>query len=145
MTAMKNGMLDEFACRVKEKNLRVITAVVRQGGRITARHDFEKERAVNLFSVSKTFVSMAVGIAMGEGRFSLEDKVVDFFPEAHKTAEILELMTVRDLLSWTAHTECPLQKAAGLSVGSASSIYRPVFRRTRRLQARAGFCTQFGT
>jgi CubicO group peptidase (beta-lactamase class C family) len=126
MTAMKNGMLDEFACRVKEKNLRVITAVVRQGGRITARHDFEKERAVNLFSVSKTFVSMAVGIAMGEGRFNLEDKVVDFFPEAPQDrGEYLELMTVRDLLVMgTGHAECPLQKA-GWTVGGECELDIP--------------------
>jgi CubicO group peptidase (beta-lactamase class C family) len=33
-----------------------------------------------LYSLSKTFLAMAVGIAIGEGRFSAEDLVADLLP-----------------------------------------------------------------
>src|SRR3954470_21845600 len=34
-----------------------------------------------LFSLSKSFTSTAVGIAVAEGRFSIDDKVLSFFPD----------------------------------------------------------------
>jgi len=36
---------------------------------------------VHLWSASKTFTSLAVGQCQGEGRLTLADKVLDFFPE----------------------------------------------------------------
>lgn len=59
------------------------------------------EEAHILNSVSKTFTSAAVGIAIGEGRLKLTDKLVDFFPEyvpANASAN-LKAITVRDLLT----------------------------------------------
>lgn len=54
-----------------------------------------------LFSLSKSFASTAVGLAAAEGLLSVEDRVVDFFPEelpAH-VDENLAAMTVHHLLS----------------------------------------------
>jgi len=58
------------------------------------------ELSHTLFSVSKSFTSTAVGIAIGEGRFSLDDPVVSFFP-AETPAQVspnLAAMKVRH--SW---------------------------------------------
>ncbi|MEP7358170.1 MAG: serine hydrolase, partial [Anaerolineales bacterium] len=56
-----------------------------------------------LFSVSKSFTSTAVGLAVAEGRLSIDDRVLSFFPderpsEAH---DFLAAMTVRHLLTMT--------------------------------------------
>lgn len=54
-----------------------------------------------LFSLSKSFTSTAVGLAVAEGHFSLDDKVLSFFPE-DKPAKVnkqLAAMQVRHLLS----------------------------------------------
>lgn len=60
-----------------------------------------------MWSVTKTFTSMAVGIAVGEGKLSLSEKVAPMFPEEVAKAEEtmdeqqkdnLEALTVRDLL-----------------------------------------------
>jgi CubicO group peptidase (beta-lactamase class C family) len=50
-------------------------------------------------SLTKSVTATAVGIAIGEGRFSLTDKVASFFPEylPANVSEHLALMTVRDL------------------------------------------------
>src|SRR4029078_12169954 len=53
-----------------------------------------------LYSLSKSFTSTAVGLAIAEGKFSLDDEVLKFFPEdapAEPSAN-LRSMRVRDLL-----------------------------------------------
>ncbi len=60
-----------------------------------------------LYSCSKSFVAVAVGICIEQGYFSLDSKAIDFFPEYIKgdEHEYLRMMTVRDLLKmascWT--------------------------------------------
>jgi CubicO group peptidase (beta-lactamase class C family) len=56
-----------------------------------------------LFSLSKSFNSTAVGLAIADGKLSLDDPVLKFFP-ADAPAEVsdnLKAMTVRDLLTMT--------------------------------------------
>jgi CubicO group peptidase (beta-lactamase class C family) len=61
-----------------------------------------------LFSLSKSFASTAVGLAVAEGRLTVDDPVVGFFPD-EAPAEIsanLAAMRVRHLLSMaTGHSE----------------------------------------
>lgn len=61
---MNTVLLDELVALVNKQNLRVLNVVVRQNGELMARHDFEKEQPHLLYSASKTFTSMAVGIAV---------------------------------------------------------------------------------
>ena len=42
---------------------------------------YAPEKPHTLFSTSKTFTGLAVGFAVQDGLLSLEDHVVDFFPE----------------------------------------------------------------
>ena len=54
-----------------------------------------------VYSVSKTVNSLAVAIAIGEGRLSLDDKVISFFPDKlpDSVSGNLKNMEVRHLLS----------------------------------------------
>ena len=57
-----------------------------------------------LFSLSKAFTSTAVGMAIAEGRFRIDDTVISFFPD-ETPAEVspnLAAMTVRHLLTMSA-------------------------------------------
>jgi PPOX class probable F420-dependent enzyme len=61
-----------------------------------------------LFSLSKSFTSTAVGLAVAEGRLSVDDAVVDFFPDdrPEPVSEHLAAMRVHHLLSMsTGHAE----------------------------------------
>lgn len=53
------------------------------------------------FSLSKSFTSTAVGLAIAEGRLSLDDRLIDIFPEAAPAEPSANLanMRVRDLLT----------------------------------------------
>lgn len=111
---MKNNMLDDLIESVKNQNLHVLNVIVRQDGDIIAKHDFEEEKPTLLYSVSKTFTSMAVGIAISEGYFNIGDHVIDFFPNVPQEciSEYLKRMTIHDLLCMgTGHAECPVVKA----------------------------------
>jgi CubicO group peptidase (beta-lactamase class C family) len=61
-----------------------------------------------LFSLSKSFTSTAVGLAVAEGKLSVEDPVLKFFPDEAPTepSANLKAMRVRDLLTMsTGHHE----------------------------------------
>jgi CubicO group peptidase (beta-lactamase class C family) len=61
-----------------------------------------------LFSLSKSFTSTAVGLAVAEGLLSIDDPVLPFFPEERpaEVGEHLAAMRVRHLLSMsTGHAE----------------------------------------
>lgn len=65
------------------------------------------EHKHRMYSISKSFVSLAVGMMIDEGRLSLTDRVADYFPD--KLPETLHpwlaASTVRDLLRMaTAHS-----------------------------------------
>ncbi len=57
-----------------------------------------------LWSLSKSFTSTAVGLAVEEGKLDIDDAVLKFFPEdaPENPSENLKAMRVRDLLTMTA-------------------------------------------
>ena len=61
---------------------------------------YEKSRPHMLYSLSKSFTSTAVGLAVDEGKLSPDDKVITFFPDKlpAQVGENLARMRVRDLL-----------------------------------------------
>jgi CubicO group peptidase (beta-lactamase class C family) len=60
---------------------------------------YSAERVHSLYSLSKSFTSTAVGLAMGEGLVNLDDTVLSFFPEldAEITDRRARSMRVRDV------------------------------------------------
>lgn len=62
------------------------------------------EKPHAMWSLSKSFTSTAVGMAVAEGKLALGDRVERFFPQEGPGAvsENLRAMTVRDLLTMTA-------------------------------------------
>jgi len=62
---------------------------------------YEQEHPHMLFSLSKSFTSTAVGLAVTEAHFSIDDPVMSFFPEEVPVErdDLLSAMCVRHLLS----------------------------------------------
>ena len=63
-----------------------------------------------LWSLSKSFASTAVGLAVAEGKLSVDDPVIKFFPDLlpENPSENLKAMKVRDLLTMsTGHDKEP--------------------------------------
>lgn len=107
------GLLKEFVEGVREKNLGVLGVVVRRHGEIIDSHDFVPSERIQLFSASKTWVAMGVGIAMGEGRFGITDCMTDLLKDElpEKLPDNYGRLTVWHLLTMsTGHAECPIFK-----------------------------------
>jgi len=71
-------------------------------------YPYRPEAPHMLFSLSKSFASTAVGFAVAEGRLSVDDTVLSFFPEdaPKKVSENLAAMQVHHLLSMsTGHDQ----------------------------------------
>ena len=76
--------------------------VVRHGKVVAELHPapFRAEDSHTLYSASKTFTSMAIGIAIDENLLRLDDRVMTFFPDkrSNRVSDNMADMTVRDLL-----------------------------------------------
>ena len=81
-------------------NLHSIMVV--KDGKVIAEKWFQghtPDSAHTMFSVSKTFTATAVGLAIAEGKMSLEDKVIDYFQDVPLPAVYNPCnATVKDLL-----------------------------------------------
>ena len=76
--------------------------VVRHGKVVAELHPapFRAEDSHTLYSASKTFTSLAIGIAIDENLLRLDDRVMTFFPDkrSNRVSDNMADMTVRDLL-----------------------------------------------
>ena len=75
---------------------------------------YDAEINHELYSLSKSFTSTAVGMAVAEGRLSIDDEVLKFFPDdapAQPSAN-LKAMRVRDLLTMSAGHQDEVPTAA---------------------------------
>jgi len=98
-------MLNEFKCEVLKNGLNIYGIVVIKDGIKIAEHHFIPEKRRELYSVTKSFTSTAVGIAITEGYFSLNDSLLKFFEEdipkdvSQNHLDNLDKVTVKRLLT----------------------------------------------
>lgn len=52
------------------------------GKRSMMEHHFTPDQARNIYSHTKSYMSTAVGLAIADGKLSLDDRLAEFFPEA---------------------------------------------------------------
>ncbi|MFR6691448.1 serine hydrolase domain-containing protein [Hominenteromicrobium sp.] len=91
--------LTEFESRAVP--LRALGVVVSQNGTQLARKLWDDACRRNVYSASKSFTSMAVGIAQKEGLLSIDEKLTDAFKDdlPEIVSDNLKAATVRDLLT----------------------------------------------
>lgn len=85
-------------------NTDIHSAIVMRHGKVIGEihpAPFKAEYSHTLFSCSKTFASAAIGIAIGEHRLKLTDRLATFFPEylPKEVSEWLSDITIEDLLT----------------------------------------------
>ncbi|MCL6589023.1 MAG: beta-lactamase family protein [Firmicutes bacterium] len=96
---MNDSILTQFRLTAIEKGLCLYGISIYQQNKGTISHRWRSDDKINLYSASKTFTAVAIGICRDEGRLSLYDRVIDFFPEYKSImAEGSEKITIRDLL-----------------------------------------------
>ncbi|MBR5174848.1 MAG: serine hydrolase [Bacteroidales bacterium] len=93
--------MSEYYQVIADCSEEIHSIMVIQHGKVLAEKFFTPDTAHVLHSVSKTFTSTAVGFAISEGLLSLDDKIVDIFPESvpENPSENLKKVTIRNLLT----------------------------------------------
>ena len=105
-------VLDRFAAALDRHDSLHSLIVVRNGSVIAEGwwRPYRPEVPHLLYSLSKSFASTAVGLAVNEGLLSLDDRLVTFFPDdlPDEVGTNLDAMRVRHLLAMcTGHAEEP--------------------------------------
>ncbi|MHA3964463.1 MAG: serine hydrolase domain-containing protein [Candidatus Thorarchaeota archaeon SMTZ1-45] len=109
---MNSSLLDEFVDAIEDVSLPLLSYLVIRNGYIILEGypdpDYNESTLKHVWSVTKSFTSALVGMALGAGDLtSLDELVVDFFPD--KTIANLDedkqSITVEHLLTMTAGFE----------------------------------------
>ena len=96
-------LLDQFIVSVKNKKLGVYGICLFQIGKSMETYRFRSNDRENLYSASKVFTSIGIGIAEDQGLLKLSDKVLDFFPEySHLASKGSEKITIKNLLQMSS-------------------------------------------
>ena len=97
---------ENYIKATQEEKINLHSVMVLKNGKVVAEQwlgDGHPDTPHILNSVSKTFTSTAVGLAISEGYFTLDTPVISFFPDdlPNSPSENLKGMTVRHLLTMT--------------------------------------------
>lgn len=79
--AVLEQLFQEFVAYAKE-NLAIEGVAVADESKVLLEHHFTPDITRNIYSHTKSYMATAAGIAISEGKISLEDKLADFFPES---------------------------------------------------------------
>ena len=103
--------ITHFVQSVEKKQIRLHSFMLLRHGKAVAETWWKPYRADArhiMYSVSKTFTSIATGFALQEKKLSLDDKIVSFFPEykdVYNDNSFVKELTIRNLLTMTAGKE----------------------------------------
>ena len=100
-TAALDEAFASYLQAVADSSEELHSIMVIQHGKVLEEKFFVPDTAHIMNSVSKTFTSTAVGFAICEGLLSLDDRIVDLFPESvpERVSDTLARITVRHLLT----------------------------------------------
>ena len=73
--------MDISAIEKRAEEMRILNLRVLKDGQLILKRDWDDEIRRNQYSVSKSFTSIAVGIAQKEGLLSLDENLCDVFCE----------------------------------------------------------------
>lgn len=72
---------EKYICDIKKKNINMDAVMVVQDDRVLGLHRFKDDIFHNVFSISKSYTSSAIGIAIEEGLLTLDTKPCDLFSD----------------------------------------------------------------
>lgn len=95
--------IEQFIKRLEEKQLATHSLILARGNQIFFEHywePFHREFQHRMYSVSKSFVSLAVGFLEQDGKINLDDPMSKYFAKelANQKDENMHNQTIRDML-----------------------------------------------
>lgn len=111
--------LMNFARRLEQNNIPMHSIIVMRHGKICMEcyyAPYTKDTLHRMFSITKSFVSLAIGLLADEGVISLDDHIVDYFPEKLPEAgahPYMQMLTIRQMLTMRTCHDKNAYKTAG--------------------------------
>ena len=102
----------DYLKKLEDAELSVHDMIIVRHGKICFENywePFSVSYLHRMYSVSKSFIALAVGFLIDEGKMSLDDKIVDILPKdiTKGANETVKLQTVRDMMTMqTGHPYC---------------------------------------
>lgn len=107
------SVLKDFAAELERRCVRLHGAVLMKGGEVCEElysHPYTRDTKTRMYSSTKSIAAIAIGKLVGEGRLSLDDKVVDIFRDRFDMSAVHPLLreqTVRQMLTMTTSLSAP--------------------------------------
>ena len=117
--------LQAFIERVDREHLAIEGIAVLEDGKLAAEHRWTPDLPRNIYSHTKSFMVTAVGIAISEGYLSLDDRLVDCFPESipANAPALLGEIRLRHLLTMSSGFDRSLLMGADRRAGVGAPDY----------------------
>ena len=99
-----SSAIENFIAEIEAQTIPMHSFMLLRHGQICAQgwwKPYTAEMPHIIYSCSKSFTSIAIGMCVQEGRITLDDKVVDFFPDKlgeNSSHPYIASRTIRDLL-----------------------------------------------
>lgn len=102
-TGISSGSISRFLQRLHDKNVPMHSILLLHNDRLIAEGyyaPYTKDTLHRMFSISKSFTAIAIGLLEAEGKLSLSDSICNYFPEyvTEQTHKWIREMTIRDML-----------------------------------------------
>ena len=106
-SAELNAAMDSLWEKAEKENIKLHSLMIVHNDSVIYEHwsqDAHPDSLHFLYSVSKTFTSLGVGLAINDSLLSLDERIVDIFPDClpDSVSENLAAMTVENLLTMSS-------------------------------------------
>lgn len=100
---ISSKVITGFINKLEKRNISMHSLLFMKGNNIFAEaywKPFTKDTCHRQYSQTKSFVSIAIGLLLEEGKLALDDKIIDYFPEKidGEIPKYLDKQTIREML-----------------------------------------------
>ena len=101
-----SSKIQEFISLLERRGASTHSVLMMRGGKILAEYywkPFNADFCHRMYSQTKSFVGVAIGLLLDEGKLSLDDKIVSHFPEKieREIPHYLAELSIREMLTMT--------------------------------------------
>ncbi len=136
----------EFVTRVRSEGLGVEGVAVADREKVLMEHRFTPDLPRNIYSHTKSYTATAVGIAVSEGKLTLDDRLAEAFPQAvpDGAPESLFQIRLRHLLTMSSGFGRPYLMGADRRAGTGTPDYL-AYMLSRPVEAEPGAAFLYST
>ena len=101
---MLSSLFNDFIRYAEQVHLPIEGLAIADGSQVLFNHRFTPDLARNIYSHTKSYMVTAVGMAVSDGKLSLDDRLAEYFPESLPEDPDPRLLKIRlrDLLTMSS-------------------------------------------